>query len=575
MKESSFFFERFKTEYNRLNLYEKDSVYKAPDQFEVGETKVLATKTDTIDKKFYASRSSLKHSLKILLEQPGIYTSMMNHISHLQSERKIISNIIQAELWNGKYRRNGFEKKNIVPVFLYFDDCEVGNSLGSHSGEQKLGAVYVSLPCLPPQLVSKSSSMILTTIFYSYLRGKFGNYHVFKEDIEELNELSKTGLTLSIDGNDVVLYCACTLFLGDNLGINQVCGFSESFKATYYCKICRATSEQCNEMIEEDQTLLRNRSNYEYDVINDTAGVKEECILNSVNEFHVTENLSDDIMHTLLQGVAKDVIEKTLTILILVKKVFDLDTLNYRVESFPYNDTEKSNIPRRFRLENSTPIEEEILGAKSKVAVRQSASETACLCRYLNLMVGDLITDKNDEHWRLYRLVREMFRVLLAPRFVEADVSHLRSLIKSHHKLYKKLYGFLKPKAHFLVHIPRLMKLHDPMVHIWSMPFERHHTLLKNIAMSTSTSKNIPKTICLRNQLQLCYKKEMSKFIEKKSRFELLDDVVLGPIEKKPVADDIQLQVFKRKGHNCRLESISYVKILGHIFKENTVFFSS
>jgi len=41
-----------------------------------------------------------------------------------------------------------YSKHDIVLLlFVYFDDVEINNPLGSHSS--KLGAVYVTLPCLP------------------------------------------------------------------------------------------------------------------------------------------------------------------------------------------------------------------------------------------------------------------------------------------------------------------------------------------------------------------------------------------------------------------------------------------
>lgn len=76
---------------------------------------------------------------------------------------------------------------------------------------------------------------------------------------------------------------------------------------------------------------MRNRKNYQNDVENGAYGVKEVCALNAIVEFYVTDNISDDIMHSFLPGVVKDFLEKTLTVLILVKKMFDLETLNYRI----------------------------------------------------------------------------------------------------------------------------------------------------------------------------------------------------------------------------------------------------
>lgn len=168
------------------------------------------------------------------------------------------------------------ENKNIVPLFLHLDDCEIGNSLGSHSGEQKFGAVYLSLLCFPPHLVSKFSCMILTRLFYSYRQNHFSNKRVFKTDIAKRNKLSEDGLNIIIDGRELTLYFSC-LYFGDKLGINRTCSFSESFKLAFYCKTCRASSKKCERLTKEDRSLLSNKENYKNDFKNGSHGVKEVC----------------------------------------------------------------------------------------------------------------------------------------------------------------------------------------------------------------------------------------------------------------------------------------------------------
>lgn len=52
-----------------------------------------------------------------------------------------------------------------MPLFMFFDDYNSGNVLGSHSGIHKLGAVYVSTPCLPPYHSTTLSNIFLGLIY--------------------------------------------------------------------------------------------------------------------------------------------------------------------------------------------------------------------------------------------------------------------------------------------------------------------------------------------------------------------------------------------------------------------------
>lgn len=48
---------------------------------------------------------------------------------------------IQSELWKEKLKLH--DGKKIFPLFVYFDDFDVNDPLGSPSGSQKLDAVYI------------------------------------------------------------------------------------------------------------------------------------------------------------------------------------------------------------------------------------------------------------------------------------------------------------------------------------------------------------------------------------------------------------------------------------------------
>ena len=89
--------------------------------------------------------------------------------------------------------------------------------------------------------------------------------------------------------------------------------------------------------------LLRNAEDLD---LNNPAitGVKSVCLLNDVENFHVTTNFALDIMHHLLDGVCG--LEVHLVIADLVRAgFFDLDLLNSRITSFDYAPGDSKDKP--------------------------------------------------------------------------------------------------------------------------------------------------------------------------------------------------------------------------------------
>ena len=93
-----------------------------------------------------------------------MFDRILNYMDELSRSNDIITNVIQADLWIRKYSGK-FVNEIVLPIFLFYDDLEVGNCLGSHAGNQKLGALYASIACLPPQIASRLSSIL----FYSLI----------------------------------------------------------------------------------------------------------------------------------------------------------------------------------------------------------------------------------------------------------------------------------------------------------------------------------------------------------------------------------------------------------------------
>lgn len=124
----------------------------------------------------------LRSVLKIVLQDCNLFEVIIKFISHLESKsEKCISNFFQSQLWQRKLKEN--PQKILFPLFLYFDDFEINNALGSHAGNNKLGAVYASLPCLPSEYSSSLENIFLVSLFKSVDRQEFGNHAIFSEII--------------------------------------------------------------------------------------------------------------------------------------------------------------------------------------------------------------------------------------------------------------------------------------------------------------------------------------------------------------------------------------------------------
>ena len=280
-------FKKFSTEHLRLKMYKEESVYVPPEIFDVGLEPVYTIKDKenvvVQEKKVCGVHVPLKKTLEAFFKISGIFKEMKQYAEKLSADKDFLSNFIQGDLWLKKYllRNKG---KIVFPFTIFFDDFEVGNTLGSHAGEKKFGGLYGSLPCLPPHLVAKFQNIFLLTLCHSKDMKKFGNEKIFEKSINDLNILFKEGLVVTVDGYSKKVYFECVLILGDNLGLNGTCGFSESFNATRYCRICSATSEQCGQMFVENEKLVRTVQSYENDLLkNDfaTTGIKEDTFSTS------------------------------------------------------------------------------------------------------------------------------------------------------------------------------------------------------------------------------------------------------------------------------------------------------
>lgn len=489
------------TEHRRINLLNRSSFYIPPesiitgarvDQIRRGKKIILKT----VDSK--ASFISLRTTLQCFFEQDNTLSIILKYISELYKMKEGISNIVQTDFW--KMKTLSFPKNSIVlPLTVYFDEFETNNALGSRAGFQNLGVVYFSCPCFPPTHRSKLEYIFMAMLINSLDRKSFGN-RVFHPVIDDLKSLESDGI--QVFGQKI--FFLLTVCIGDNKGVNSMLGFTECFIANYYCRHCKMHKNDAKKSCVENPKLLRNRENYIADLkLNDISktGIHSVCVFNSLKYFHATENYAVDVMHDIFEGILKYEIALILKRFIYEDKYFSLEQLNERIAAFDFGLYEHINKPQEISYESI-----------KKDNLKYSASEMMWLARYLPLFIGDLIPKENST-WELFLLLKQIIYISLLEVVDKQSVKTLKILISEHHNLYINHFKLpLKPKHHILTHYPRLMETIGPIIHIWSMRFEAKHKILKEIAKSTQSRRNICHTISERYLLRESFNRNQSKF---------------------------------------------------------------
>lgn len=281
----------------------------------------------------------IQKQLQQFFKLPNVLQQILDYQKELViNNTESYKNMVQGSLWKS-IKTVATSNKIILPLILYFDDLEVGNPLGSHAGCYKIGCLYYSIPTIPPNYSSRLENIFISSLFHSSDRCHFGNSAVLKHVINELKFLEKDGLY--IENYKKHIYFALSFVTGDNLGVYSILGLTESFSSNYYCRVCLANKNVTKELITEQSNLLRLKNQYVYHLENKYFGIKERCIFNDLEYYHIYENECVDIMHDLYEGVLRYDMANIISKLIDLN-YFTLESLNFKIKYNLYNPHEKT-----------------------------------------------------------------------------------------------------------------------------------------------------------------------------------------------------------------------------------------
>lgn len=143
------------------------------------------------------------------------------------------------------------------------------------------------------------------------------------------------------------------------------------------------------------------------------------------------------------------------------------------------------------------------------------------LVEHLGILIGDLVP-VNNTVWEVFLVLRQIINIIMSSSFTSATIQLLETLISEHHSLYMEVFAEpLKPKHHFIVHYPRLLRRLGPLKHLSCFRFEAKHKQFKENAKAIRSRRNCPYTLALKHKLILSH-----RFLSKKG---FSDRLSLGP----------------------------------------------
>lgn len=232
MTEHSNALKSVRNEYQRFQIFQEHKTFIQPVSCRVGYRDEIQKKGE-VNKKIkvllIAQFIPLRSVLQQFFQLPEVLEETFNYINDIDSSKEVICNLVQSKLWD-KIKTDD-QTSLTLPLVLFFDDYECNNPLGTRKVVVKCGAVYVSLPCLPPEMQSKLENIFLFVLFNTLDKKMIKNDVVFSRMKEELHFLRNEGIDVQYGLRKMKLRFLLALIVGDNLGLNSILGFQGNFNS--------------------------------------------------------------------------------------------------------------------------------------------------------------------------------------------------------------------------------------------------------------------------------------------------------------------------------------------------------
>lgn len=500
-KESSF--NELRSAQRRKTYYRENFMFVSPQKVLLGSKYIEAKGGRLKLSNKFAHIIPLQEQLEKLL--------LLADIAKFVQEDRTSKSERMNDVCDGEYLRShtlqGTEEI-FLQIVLSYDDLELQNPLRSNK-THKLAMFYFSLLNIPPQYRSQLHNIFLVAIGRTVDVKHFGLSKVLQDFLETLKKLRYEGIEMCVGGDIKVVRGDLVFAVCDTPAAALLGGFKESSMALKCCRMCKASAAEMKEVLVPKDFELRDRVSYEEQCTalenpllakqrshwSKMYGVNSRSVLDRLKSFPVTENLIQDPMHCLLEGVCGQEIALMLNYIVFDHALVSLNWVNGKLQAFPYDALDAPNRPN--------PIEKKHITAPA-MFVKQKASSILTLSYILPLILGELFQDEEmDPHYKNFLRCMKITCIAFSPYADKTLAGVLEQLSVSYCREFCNLYPdtSFKPKMHFLLHLPRQMLLFGPLRLQNTFRFEGKHGWFKDFRWNNFI--NLPRSLSYKHQLLL------------------------------------------------------------------------
>jgi hypothetical protein len=233
----------------------------------------------------------------------------------------------------------------------------------------------------------------------------------------------------------------------------------------------------------------------------ETFGVRERCIFNSLDAFHCIDSFPFDAMHDWLEKQAPS--DAQSIILALLKKgEFSLEKYNNLLRCLKFQSYESSDRPLPIKASS-----EKLCGKALSIGLH---------VKVMPLLVSQILgEDYEDDLIDFLLLLHHINEFIMSEVLAPGDILDFESLLVQFFdkrricsEQYPDLFKKITPKGHFMEHFPRQMARYGPMTCVWTARYEGKHREFVGFSDASKNFINVTKTISIKHQKRLasrCY----------------------------------------------------------------------
>lgn len=446
-------------------------------------------------------------NLKNLLQNEEIRLNVENPKLH---ENGIFRTVLDGSY----YRENALSQNynNTLAIIFYYDDLGIANPLGSAAKTHKMSMFYWTLANIYPEFRSTSNAIQLYAIVKTeYLKKPYALEIILQPFISDIKKLQTDGIDIIVNG-DIKNYKGFLLFCSaDTPAAAMLGGFKESVSAYRLCRSCMVTTDQWKNHFRESNFPARHKIEHEEHI----AAVTDSSITNAAKTFwqkaygvnkksplmeiiDVTQCFPQDVMHVLIEGPVQITCKFFLRYCIFHLNLFTLDNLNNSIVNFDF---------KHFENDKPALVQREHLADDG--VLRQSAGQMITLAHTLPFLIGEWIIPYDSEdlnkHIHCFVTLLQIINVCSAYEITDESVNYLARMIEIFICSFNDLFPeTIVPKFHFLIHLPRYIRLFGPARQFSCFRFEATHAYFKGLVPVVKNFKNLALTLSYRHQVRLC-----------------------------------------------------------------------